>query len=253
MLELQPARWALRLLPEDAAQSMSIVCVVRARRRLAGSPGRRAAWLASWAGRWALGAAGSVEVDEKPTDTIERELQEEWSVAPERLRIEALVMRPSGLVLLVGQAWLADGAEVDARPRARRVRMVARRRRALAGGGREPLRRMASLLVSRERGHVPPPRGGVVHALGRLLALLICAFALGNPEPETFVLGLCPRPDVDRDVADLHRGRARPDDPVLARGHGRGAGRPGPFAGSIGFVVRGAAAGPKRDRSATRD
>lgn len=110
-LELQPARWALRLLPEGAAQSMSIVCLVRG---ADGSwlAGRRAQWLASWPGRWALGAAGSVEVDEQPTDTIERELQEEWSVVPERLRIEALVMRPSGLVMLVAQAWLADGAEV---------------------------------------------------------------------------------------------------------------------------------------------
>jgi ADP-ribose pyrophosphatase YjhB (NUDIX family) len=111
-LDLQPARWALRLLPEGAAQSMSIVCLVR---RADGSwlAGRRAEWLASWPGRWALGAAGSVEVGEQPTDTIERELQEEWSVAPERLRIEALVMRPSELVMLVAQAWLAEGAEVS--------------------------------------------------------------------------------------------------------------------------------------------
>jgi ADP-ribose pyrophosphatase YjhB (NUDIX family) len=111
VLDLQPARWALRLLPDGAAQAMSIVCIVRA---ADGTwlAGRRAAWLASWPGRWALGAAGSVEVDEQPTDTIERELEEEWSVAPERLQIEALAMRPSGLVMLVGQAWLADGAAV---------------------------------------------------------------------------------------------------------------------------------------------
>jgi ADP-ribose pyrophosphatase YjhB (NUDIX family) len=110
-LELQPARWALRLLPEGAAQSMSIVCIVRA---ADGSwlAGRRASWLASWPGRWALGAAGSVEVGEQPIETIERELEEEWSVAPQRMRIEALVMRPSGLVMLIAHAWLADGAEV---------------------------------------------------------------------------------------------------------------------------------------------
>jgi ADP-ribose pyrophosphatase YjhB (NUDIX family) len=110
-LELQPARWALRLLPRGAAQSMSIVCIVRA---ADGSwlAGRRAAWLASWPGRWALGAAGSVELDEQPTETIARELEEEWSVEPERLRIEALVTRPSELVMLVAQAWLADGAVV---------------------------------------------------------------------------------------------------------------------------------------------
>jgi ADP-ribose pyrophosphatase YjhB (NUDIX family) len=110
-LELQPARWALRLLPLGAAQSMSIVCLVRG---ADGSwlAGRRAEWLASWPGRWALGAAGSVEVGEQPIDTIERELREEWSVGPERLKIEALVMRPSELVMLVAQAWLADGDEV---------------------------------------------------------------------------------------------------------------------------------------------
>jgi len=110
-LELQPARWALRLIPRDAAQSMSVLCIVRASdgRWLAG---RRAAWLASWAGRWALGAGGSVEVDERPTQAMGRELLEEWSVQPERLQIEALVLLPSGVVLLVGQAWLPAGASV---------------------------------------------------------------------------------------------------------------------------------------------
>jgi 8-oxo-dGTP pyrophosphatase MutT (NUDIX family) len=110
-LELQPARWALRLVTEDAARSLSILCLVRAAdgRWLAG---RRAPWLASWAGRWALGAGGSVEVDENPADTMARELREEWSVDAERMRIEALVLLPSDVVLLVGQAWLPDGASV---------------------------------------------------------------------------------------------------------------------------------------------
>jgi 8-oxo-dGTP diphosphatase len=110
-LELQPARWALRLIPAGAARSLSVLCMVRAAdgRWLAG---HRADWLASWAGRWALGAGGSVEVDENPAETMGRELREEWSVEPERLRIEALLLLPSELVLLVGQAWLADGATV---------------------------------------------------------------------------------------------------------------------------------------------
>ena len=56
--------------------------------------------------------AGSVEVDENPADTMGRELREEWSVEPERLQIEALVLLPSELVLLVGVAWLAEGATV---------------------------------------------------------------------------------------------------------------------------------------------
>ena len=57
-------------------------------------------------------AGGSVEVEENPTDTLSRELEEEWSVSPERLRVEALVLLPSEVVLLVGQAWLPAGAEV---------------------------------------------------------------------------------------------------------------------------------------------
>jgi ADP-ribose pyrophosphatase YjhB (NUDIX family) len=110
-LELQPVRWAVRLLSEHAARSLSVLCLVRA---ADGSwlAGRRARWLASWAGRWALGAGGSVELDEDPIEALTRELQEEWSVEPVRLRIEALVQLPSELVLLVGQAWLPDGATV---------------------------------------------------------------------------------------------------------------------------------------------
>lgn len=109
-LELQPMRWSLRL-GEDASHALASLCVTRAAdgRWLAG---RRAPWVASWAGRWALGAGGAVEVGENPAETLARELDEEWSVAPERLSVEALVRIPSGLVLFVGIAWLPDGAEV---------------------------------------------------------------------------------------------------------------------------------------------
>jgi ADP-ribose pyrophosphatase YjhB (NUDIX family) len=111
-LELQPVRWAVRLVSEHAAGSLSVLCLVRA---ADGSwlAGRRAGWLATWAGRWALGAGGSVEVDEDPTEALTRELLEEWSVEPVRLQIEALIALPSELVLLVGQAWLPDGATVS--------------------------------------------------------------------------------------------------------------------------------------------
>jgi 8-oxo-dGTP diphosphatase len=110
-LRCEPVRWALRLLPGGAEQSLSAVCVVRDAegRWLAG---RRAAWLATWAERWALGAAGSVEVGENPAETLVRELDEEWSVTPDRLTVEALVKLPSGLVSLVGLAWLAEGSTV---------------------------------------------------------------------------------------------------------------------------------------------
>ena len=110
-MELQPLRWALRLVEADASCSVAALCVTRAAdgRWLAG---RRAAWLASWAGRWALGAGGAVDLGESPGDTLVRELREEWSVSPERVRGEALVMLPRRLVMFVGQAWLAEGAEV---------------------------------------------------------------------------------------------------------------------------------------------
>jgi ADP-ribose pyrophosphatase YjhB (NUDIX family) len=112
-LELQPMRWALRLNGEDASGSLSVLCVVRdgEGRWLAG---RRASWVATWAGRWALGAGGAVEVGEDPAEALARELSEEWSVAPERLDVEALVAAPGDMVFLVGQAWLAEGANVEA-------------------------------------------------------------------------------------------------------------------------------------------
>lgn len=111
-LELQPLRWALRLVAGDASDSMAGLCVTRSAdgRWLAG---RRAPWLASWAGRWALGAGGAVDLGESPANTLVRELQEEWSVTPERVRGEALIRLPQRLVMFVGQAWLPEGAEVQ--------------------------------------------------------------------------------------------------------------------------------------------
>jgi 8-oxo-dGTP diphosphatase len=144
-LELQPARWALRLNTADAAQSMSVLCVVRAAdgRWLAG---RRAAWLASWASRWALGAGGSVEVDENPAETMCRELREEWSVGAERLRIEALVLLPSQMVLLVGQAWLPEGSVVTPDHEHDAFAWWPREVHEWPREADEPLRRMGSLL-----------------------------------------------------------------------------------------------------------
>lgn len=114
-IELQPLRWALRLVEGDASQSMAALCVTRSAdgRWLAG---RRAPWVSSWAGRWALGAGGAVDLGESPADTLVRELQEEWSVSPERVRGEALLRLPHRLVMFVGQAWLAAGVEEAVTP-----------------------------------------------------------------------------------------------------------------------------------------
>ena len=145
-IDLQPARWSLRLVEGDASGSVAALCAVRDSegRWLAG---RRAAWLASWPGRWALGAGGAVDVGENPVDTLVRELREEWSVAPERVQAEALVLLPHELVMFIGQAWLPAGAAGRDGPRARRLRVVAGRRRARGPQeADEPLRRMATLL-----------------------------------------------------------------------------------------------------------
>lgn len=110
-MELQPLRWALRLVEGDASHSVAALCVTRdcEGRWLAG---RRAAWLSSWPGRWALGAGGAVDLGENPFDTLTRELEEEWAVQPERVQGEALIRLPHGMVMFVGQAWLPAGAEV---------------------------------------------------------------------------------------------------------------------------------------------
>jgi 8-oxo-dGTP diphosphatase len=110
-LDLQPMRWSLRLLPAGADGALSVLCVVRDAdgRWLAG---RRAEWVATWAGRWALGAGGTVELGEDPVEALGRELEEEWAVRPERLEIEALVRLPSGMVMLIGQAWVGTDPEV---------------------------------------------------------------------------------------------------------------------------------------------
>lgn len=110
-LELQTLRWALRLVDEDACDSLAALCVTRAAdgRWLAG---RRAPWLASWPGRWALGAGGAVDAGEHPFVTLGRELHEEWAVEAERITAEAIVRLPNRVVMFIGQAWLPDGAEV---------------------------------------------------------------------------------------------------------------------------------------------
>jgi 8-oxo-dGTP pyrophosphatase MutT (NUDIX family) len=114
-IELQPLRWALRLVEGDASGSVAALCVTRSAdgRWLAG---RRAPWVASWAGRWALGAGGAVDLGENPGDTLVRELTEEWAVSPERVQGEALIRLPHQLVMFVGQAWLAEGVDEAVTP-----------------------------------------------------------------------------------------------------------------------------------------
>lgn len=109
-VDIQPSRWALRLVEGNAQDSMTALCVVR---REDGSwlAGRRAPWVASWAGRWALGAGGAVDLGESPALTLSRELDEEWKLEAGGLSVEAMVRLPDGLVMVVGMATVPDGVE----------------------------------------------------------------------------------------------------------------------------------------------
>jgi 8-oxo-dGTP diphosphatase len=110
VLELQPVRWALRLVEGNACQSLTALCVVRTSdgRWLAG---RRAGWVSTWANRWALGAGGAVDLGESPAATLARELREEWRLEPDRLTVEALLELPNSVTMLVGLATVADGSD----------------------------------------------------------------------------------------------------------------------------------------------
>jgi 8-oxo-dGTP diphosphatase len=147
LLELQPMRWALRLVEGNASGSMAALTVTRAAdgRWLAG---RRAPWLSSWPGRWALGAGGAVDVGESPADTLSRELHEEWSVEPAELTVEALVRLPHQLVMVVGLAWLPDGAEVEMDPEHDAYAWWPADVADWPDEADEPLRRMATLLAA---------------------------------------------------------------------------------------------------------
>jgi 8-oxo-dGTP diphosphatase len=146
-IELQPLRWALRLVAGDASLSVAALCVTRSAdgRWLAG---RRAPWVSTWAGRWALGAGGSVDIGESPAQTLVRELDEEWGVTPERVRGEALLRLPHRLVMFVGQAWLPAGADEAVTPDHEHDAYAwwPREIDRWPAEGAEPLRRMASWL-----------------------------------------------------------------------------------------------------------
>lgn len=146
-VELQPARWSLRLVKGFPSRSLSALCVVRdvEGRWLAG---RRAPWVASWAGRWALGAGGAVEVCENPADTLWRELEEEWSVTPAERRVEAVVDRPDGLTFIIGTAILEEGAEPSPDAEHDDWAWWPADIESWPAEADEPLRRMASFLVA---------------------------------------------------------------------------------------------------------
>ena len=111
-LELQPMRWSLRLVREDASRlARRAVRDARRRRPLAGRPARDVGRLVGRAAGRSAPAARSRSARTRWRRSA-RELEEEWSVTPERLTVEALVSLPNRLAMLIGLAWLPDGAEV---------------------------------------------------------------------------------------------------------------------------------------------
>ena len=116
---------------------------------LARRPARGVA-VVSGPGRWALGAGGAVDVGESPADTLVRELSEEWSVAPERAAAARRSCAcPTGWSCSSARPGWPPGAEVDARRRARRARLVAGRPRRLAGRGRRAAAPHGATLLGR--------------------------------------------------------------------------------------------------------
>ena len=182
--------------------SLAALCVVRDSegRWLAG---RRAAWVASWAGRWALGAGGAVEVGEDPTQTLTRELAEEWSVEPERETVEALVCLPN------------RHGDAD-RPGLAGARE--RRSRATPSTTRTPGGRATSTLARRgrparcgtwrgcsNRDHLHTPQVPLVRPLGDLPH---AARAGDRGRAREALLRLGARHRLDRHLAAVHRRRA---------------------------------------------
>ena len=107
-------RWALRLV-DDASDSLTALCVVRDPdgRWLAG---RRAAWVSTWADRWALGGAGrSISARARP----DAHARASGGVAARARGAHrgGVARAPERVAMLVGLARVPHGAEPDARPR----------------------------------------------------------------------------------------------------------------------------------------
>ena len=142
--------------PADASQSVAALCVTRSAdgRWLAG---RRAGWVASWAGRWALGAGGAVDLDENPADTLVRELRG-GVVGHARAgarRGARAAAAPAGDVRRAGVARGGRRRDGETRPRARRVRLVAAEIDEWPDEAEAPLRLMARGCRSEERRRRP--------------------------------------------------------------------------------------------------
>ena len=220
-LELEEMRWALRLLATDASGALSVLCVVRDHegRWLAG---RRAAWVASWAGR--VGARRRRRGRRGRGSRRARSaasLQEEWAVEPERIAVEALIATPGG----------HDDAR-SARPGWRRApRSPATTSTTRTRGGRAnpsdwpeeahpQLRRLATLLAKKLR-ELPHPQVPVLHATRPSTPPCWSLAITGAADDVEVRARVGARHRLDRHVAAVHRRRPPARDPALAGRDGR--------------------------------
>ncbi len=109
-LELQPARWSLRLVEGDAMRLAHGACAWCAART---ATGWRDAGPRGWppgpsAGPWAPGARW--RWGRTPWRRSPASCDEEWQLRPLRTSVEALVRLPNGVAMLVGQATVSDDA-----------------------------------------------------------------------------------------------------------------------------------------------
>ena len=197
--------------------------VRHARRR--GPLARRAprAVAGSWAGRWALGAGGAVDVGEIPADTLARELRRGVERRARAAAREALVRLPHRLVMFVGTGVAARTA-----PRSSATPSTTRTR-----GGRPTSRSGPTRPTSRcgawppcwrhRRDHVRRASSGRRSRTRRSTSILLTVWLVPGLHTLGIRLRARPRTRLDRDVAGLpvrgaparvislrHRARRRP-------------------------------------------
>ena len=174
---------------------------------------------------------------------------------PERLTVEALVRLPHQLVMVVGLAWLPDGAEIEMDDEHDDYAWWPADVADWPAEADEPLRRMATLLAAAQRmtgaADVRSPEVGLVHALGdlhRAARRLARAGAAGLEAIFGMAHGLG---WIAMSLACIAALRLRVIDLRLAVAVAV-LGGIGPFIGSYEFVRQSRGAAPRRPRAPTR-